>query len=254
MGSAWRFTSSPPAWPPPKPPTTAFAESQRKAAELSQFFGQTAVDALTGIITGSTTAIRSRRQPWPRAGQDGASGAHSEKRPAVGRRRGGHRGRDREGIRLCPGRAGSGTGDRHKRQHPGHGERRGIYHQLPRRAEAFAAVGGDQFGQGARLRTWRHRGQPLRQHLRAVDQRQRHGRRRTRAGPTDCRRRGARRWTIAAPIRSAVHRPSKWRASDGKLPARHVATARDTEPLFGRLPAQSFGGLEQPSFSCASAW
>lgn len=39
--------------------TTAFAESQRKAAELSDFFGNSAVDALTGIITGTKSASQS---------------------------------------------------------------------------------------------------------------------------------------------------------------------------------------------------
>lgn len=39
--------------------TTAFAKSQQHAAELSQFFGDTAVDALHGIITGTKTASQS---------------------------------------------------------------------------------------------------------------------------------------------------------------------------------------------------
>lgn len=39
--------------------TTAFAKSQQQAAELSQFFGDTAVDALHGILTGSKSAEQS---------------------------------------------------------------------------------------------------------------------------------------------------------------------------------------------------
>lgn len=36
--------------------TTAFAQSQERAAELSQFFGESAIDAFHGIITGSKSA------------------------------------------------------------------------------------------------------------------------------------------------------------------------------------------------------
>lgn len=39
--------------------TTAFAESQRNAAELSQFFKESALDALHGIITGTKSAAQS---------------------------------------------------------------------------------------------------------------------------------------------------------------------------------------------------
>lgn len=39
--------------------TTAFAKSQQQAADLSQFFGDTAVDALHGVITGTKSASQS---------------------------------------------------------------------------------------------------------------------------------------------------------------------------------------------------
>ena len=39
--------------------TTAFAQAQRNAAELSRFFGDSAVDALHGVITGTKSAKQS---------------------------------------------------------------------------------------------------------------------------------------------------------------------------------------------------